>query len=159
MPSISEFAGSQLRSRLPLLWYFELAEQRGLILSEMRQLVLNALWRAQVPLGAYEIAAAISRPRRPRAHPNSIYRALAPLEGEGLVVRVVATRRFLLTPDAGVKDWIALACKGCGNVTLLEAGSLHERMREHARARRFRVARTTVEILGRCAVCIEADRS
>lgn len=139
--------------RLSLPYYLDFARQNGVVLTDMRRLILATLWRTAIPLGAYDLTAETSRQRRPRVHPNSIYRALTPLEAEGLVIRIALLRRYALAPRPEARGWLALICSECGGCTLLEAAALHDRMRQHAVLHRMRAAGTMLEALGHCSSC------
>src|SRR5215212_11002004 len=72
-----------------------LCRAKGVRLTPIRRRVLEALYATHRPLGAYDIAAALSvGEARPRLAPISIYRALDFLIEQGLVHRLASRNAF-----------------------------------------------------------------
>jgi Fur family ferric uptake transcriptional regulator len=130
-------------------------QARGVRLSAARRLVLEALYAAEQPVTAEQIADGLEG-RLPRSDLASVYRNLDALESHGIV------RHFHLGHGAGryapagdARDYIA--CEYCGALRVVDAHSLAP-VREYLR-RRFGLSDgfSHFPILGRCSAC--ADKS
>lgn len=96
---------------------------RGLRISTARRLVVGALFEAEAPVSAEEIASAL-RQRGAGVDLASVYRNLETLEQGGLVRHLHAGHgpgRYVLT---GGGDREFLACEGCGSIVQLDPADL-----------------------------------
>ena len=126
-------------------------QQRGLRASAARRLVLEALYAAERPVTAEDIADGLGG-RLPTSDLASVYRNLDTLERNGLVRHLHAGHRagvYAATED----DRDYLACEVCGALQPVEPESLAP-VREYLR-RRFGmdVAFSHFPIVGRCEDC------
>jgi Fur family transcriptional regulator, ferric uptake regulator len=126
-------------------------QQRGLRASAARRLVLEALYAADAPVTAEDIAEGLGG-RFPSSDLASVYRNLDTLERHGLVRHLHAGHRAgVYAPAGGEHDY--LACERCGALQAVDHQSLAP-VREYLR-RRFGMA-TSFEhfpIVGRCVAC------
>jgi Fur family ferric uptake transcriptional regulator len=126
--------------------------ERGLRVSASRRLVLGALFLADRPLVAEEIARGVPD-RIPRMDLPSVYRNLELLEEVGLVRHVHlghGAGRYALARDA---DGEYLVCEGCGAVTALTPAELDD-VRALVRERHgFEAMFHHFPIVGLCATC------
>jgi Fur family transcriptional regulator, ferric uptake regulator len=128
---------------------------RGLRLSAARRVLLEALYSAERPISAEEIAAG-NDGRLPPSDLASVYRNLERLEELGLVRHVHLGHgpgRYLPTSS----PWDFVVCEGCGEFAAVEPSRL-----EHARgavrdATGFDVRFTHFPLVGTCPSCA-ADR-
>ena len=126
-------------------------------LTRNQELVLGTLNHAPAPLSAYDILDLL-RSEGLRA-PLQVYRALDKLVERGLAHRLESLNAFVACADAHChrKGLIAFAiCEGCGKVDEFADAVTEERLSAWAGATGFTVERTTMEIRGKCAVCLKA---
>ena len=124
---------------------------QGLRVSSARRLVLEALYRADGPIGAEKIAAGLDG--RVPSDLGSVYRNLETLEQLGLVRHVHLGHGPGLYAPAGSEASEYLLCEDCGAVRALEPAALEE-VRGVIRRRFGHEARFShFPIVGRCAEC------
>ena len=127
---------------------------RGLRVSAARRLVIEALFAAERPLTAEQIAAGLEG-WLPASDLASVYRNLDTLEQIGLV------RHFHVGHGAGLYA-LAVAgepefatCERCGALEAVPAGRLDGVHAEIERALGYRVRFSNFPIVGTCAACSE----
>ncbi|MGV8853821.1 MAG: Fur family transcriptional regulator [Devosia sp.] len=129
------------------IWAEDLTRNQGL--------VLGALAHADTPLSAYQLLDTL-RADGLKA-PLQVYRALDKLVERGLAHRLESLNAFVACADEHCHrtGLIAFAiCSDCGKVDEFADGVIEERLGEWAAAEGFKVERTTMEIRGKCAVCV-----
>jgi Fur family zinc uptake transcriptional regulator len=125
-------------------------------LTRNQELVLGALTQSPGPLSAYDILDRL-RGDGLRA-PLQIYRALEKLVERGLAHRLESLNAFVACADTHChrKGLIAFAiCAGCGKVDEFADEVIEERLGAWATQTGFKVERTTMEIRGQCADCLQ----
>jgi Fur family zinc uptake transcriptional regulator len=125
-------------------------------LTRNQELVLGALTQTSGPLSAYDILDRL-RGDGLRA-PLQIYRALEKLVERGLAHRLESLNAFVACADTHChrKGLIAFAiCAGCGKVDEFADEVIEERLGAWAGQTGFKVERTTMEIRGQCAECLQ----
>jgi Fur family ferric uptake transcriptional regulator len=129
---------------------------RGLRISSARRLVLEALYGAEAPISAEQIADGLSG-RLPRSDLASVYRNLETLEEVGLVRHCHLGHGPGLYAPAGAKEREYLVCDSCSAVLAVEPSEMdavrtliHERFGYEARFSHF-------PILGLCAECAREE--
>jgi Fur family zinc uptake transcriptional regulator len=122
-------------------------------LTRNQSLVYTALSDAPGPLSAYTILDNL-RGEGLRA-PLQIYRALDKLLEIGLVHRLESLNAFVACHHGhGEHDAAVFAiCAHCGKVLELSDDATIHRLDTLARNNDFAVAKTTIELRGRCAAC------
>lgn len=126
-------------------------------LTRNQGLVLGALNHSDGPLSAYDILDRL-RGDGLRA-PLQVYRALDKLVERGLAHRLESLNAFVACADEHChrKGLIAFAiCEGCGKVDEFADAVIEERLSDWAGAKGFKVERTTMEIRGKCELCLKA---
>ena len=129
----------------------------GLRISAARRLVLEALFAAEAPVTADEIASGLGG-RLPGSDLASLYRNLETLAAAGLVEHLHAAHgpgRYVLT-GRGADGWVT--CEACGRIERLErrrAAGLREAVRA---ATGFEAAFGHFPLVGVCGGCVEAQR-
>jgi len=121
-----------------------------------QQLVLEALQRADKPLGAYELLRQL-RPEGLRS-PLQIYRALDRLVAEGAVHKIESLSTYALCAgeSCGSKGRaVFVICTRCGSASEAHDPSLDRLLQRLARKQRFRTQTTTVELSGLCETCAD----
>jgi Fur family transcriptional regulator, zinc uptake regulator len=129
------------------------------VLTKNQTLVLDALTKAEAPLSAYTILDKL-REHGFRA-PLQVYRALEKLTDMGLVHRLESINSFVACAhtheDGGCHSHglIGFAiCEICGQVAEFHDHAIDQRLSEWAHSKKFRPAKTTIEIRGTCQSCL-----
>jgi Fur family zinc uptake transcriptional regulator len=125
-------------------------------LTRNQDLVLQTLNTAEVPLSAYDILDKL-RVEGLRA-PLQIYRALDKLVEHGLAHRLESLNAFVCCANAerharsgGVAAFAI--CENCGHVDEFADEVVEQRLDDWAGTHGFALARTTIELRGRCRDC------
>ena len=125
-------------------------------ISSARRLVLEALYAADAPISAEQIADGLAG-RLPRSDLASVYRNLETLEQVGLVRHCHLGHGPGLYMPAGAREREYLVCDSCNAVTAVEPSEMeavrkliHERFGYEARFSHF-------PILGLCADCAREE--
>ncbi len=131
----------------------EVCTRRKVSLTPLRKRVLEIVWRAHEPIGAYQILAEIAKDRE-KAGPPTVYRALEFLQDAGLVHRLDALNAFVGC-DHPAEGHAAqfLICSKCHRVAEIEDPALTRALGERARSSGFRFESGAVEIKGLCDDC------
>ncbi len=133
----------------------------GQRLTSGRQLILRTLQEAGGPITIPMILR-----RQPSLAQSSVYRNLAVLEHAGLVSRISMGgehAHYELGEEITNHHHHHLVCRSCGSVsdvTLSDAAerSLDKALDEAARGADFELQQHRLDLLGRCAACVAADR-
>jgi Fur family transcriptional regulator, ferric uptake regulator len=130
----------------------EALRAKGMRISSARRLVLEALYAAEAPISAEQIADGLAG-RLPRSDLASVYRNLETLEQVGLVRHSHFGHGPGLYMPTGAREREYLVCNSCNAVTAVEPSEMddlraliHERFGYEARFSHF-------PILGLCADC------
>jgi len=111
--------------------------------------VLAVLADTDVPLGAYDIIAALHA----RAHgvaPPSVYRTLSRLIERGVVERIETISAYTMRQSDNCAHAI---CKQCGRVQGVNIGDAAQRISQALERVGFSPARIAIEATGACATC------
>ena len=123
-------------------------------LTKNQTLVMEALSHADGPLSAYTILDQV-RDHGVRA-PLQVYRALEKLVEFGLVHRLESLNAFVACsqPDCDAHPTIAFTiCEDCGHVSEISDDTLAGRLAGLAKAAKFNLSKSVVELRGQCADC------
>ena len=125
----------------------------GARLTDQRRRVLELVWRAHTPVGAYAL---LERMREDgvAAQPPTVYRALEFLVDNGLVHRIESLNAFVgcsRPGNAHVGQF--LICAKCRATAELDEASIQAAVAGGAAAVGFSVLRATIEISGLCPNC------
>ena len=132
--------------------------RRGLRASAARRLVLEALFAADGPMSADQIADGVGG-RVPRSDLTSVYRNLETLEEVGLVSHVHLGHgpgRYALNVD-GEREW--LTCERCGDFRAVDPAALDAARAAIERAFGYRANFAHFPIVGLCQDCAAAVES
>ena len=131
------------------------ARARGLRLSEARRRVIEALYTAEGPVTAEQVAAGLGG-RLPPLATASVYRNLTALERAGLVERVSFAGGAAVFGVHGRRPAAVAACERCGARADIDAATL-ERLRVLVRAAcGLREAFAHGAVSGLCPRCAQA---
>ncbi len=135
-----------------------LCASQGLRLTALRKRVLELVWQSHKPLGAYDILASLSEEDGRRAAPPTVYRALDFLLENGLVHRIASLNAFIgCNQPEHLHQGQFLICRQCHAAIELEQAAISQAIVAAAAAVGFVVEGQTVEVLGLCAGCREAE--
>jgi len=131
-----------------------LCAARGLRLTELRKAAVLALARSHLPLGAYDLAEAMSAGGR-RVSPISVYRSLDFLIEIGLVHRIATRNAYVACEHAhGLDETVVfLICRSCGGVDEATSPALDHSLQVTAASSGFKPRHRVVELEGECADC------
>ena len=132
--------------------------RQGLRLTELRKRVLELVWQSHKPLGAYDILGVLSEHDGRRAAPPTVYRALEFLLENGLVHRISSLNAFVgCNHPEHAHQGQFLICRACHAAIELEQPAISEAIVAGAAGVGFAVESQTVEVVGLCAGCREAE--
>lgn len=133
-----------------------LCAERRLQLTRTRRRVLEAVGAASRPLGAYDIAEALSEPGA-RMAPVSVYRALEFLGELGLVHRIASRNAFVpCDHEHGPGEAaVFMICTSCGGVGETASREVERGLDRTLASAGFRPASRIVEVEGECGACRE----
>lgn len=123
-------------------------------LTRNQALVLAELAKAEGPLSAYTILDQL-REEGFRA-PLQVYRALDKLVAFGLVHRLESLNAFVACSQSGCESHSTVAfaiCEVCGQVQEIADAALDDRLTALAGKNGFTLARSVVELRGKCSRC------
>jgi Fur family transcriptional regulator, zinc uptake regulator len=123
-------------------------------LTRNQSLVLKSLEKSAVPLTAYDILDLL-RQKGIKA-PLQIYRALEKLVEQGLVHRVESINAFMACRHHDAKthgETVFMICDACGTVEECSDEKTTVVLRKLARTADFALARSCVELRGKCGKC------
>ena len=128
-------------------------------LTENRRQVLELLLAEHRPAGAYDILERFDwKGRRPA--PAQIYRALSFLETMGLVHRIASRNAYVACSGPGEgHGTVFLVCEQCGTVAEPSAAGLGRTVHDLAGTSGFELRSHTLEVVGRCPECVQADEA
>jgi Fur family zinc uptake transcriptional regulator len=131
-----------------------LCERRGARLTPLRRQVLELVWAAHKPRGAYAILEDMDRAGGGRTAPLTVYRALDFLVAQGLVHRIESLNAYVGCAEPGVSHaGQFLVCRTCDEVVEMTDPGIAAAIAAAAAARGFTVTTPTVEVRGVCAGC------
>jgi Fur family transcriptional regulator, zinc uptake regulator len=119
----------------------------------LRRRILEIVWRAHKPIGAYEILAELSKDRD-KVGPPTVYRALEFLQQVGLVHRLDSLNAFLgcERPDTEHSGEF-LVCSRCRRVTEIKDSVLSRALAKRARSLGYKLDAYALEIKALCNDC------
>ncbi|MEM6608092.1 MAG: Fur family transcriptional regulator [Pseudomonadota bacterium] len=120
---------------------------------EMQSEVFDALRRADAPMSAYDILAALSA-NNPKIAPTTVYRTLNALIKKGRIHRLESLNAYMACQcDAHDHQSILSICDDCGSVEETVAPELLARMSTVVGQSGFAPSRHVIEVHGTCADC------
>ena len=135
-----------------------LCGQRGAQMTTLRRAVLEALWRADQPLGAYDLLSRIEASIGRKSNPQTIYRVLGFFLEHRLVARIESEKAYV--PCAHPERphaCVFFVCDQCSASVEVENAELEALVDRDARSLGFRVARRVIELRGTCAECLSTQ--
>ena len=134
-----------------------LCQRRGVRLTPTRREVFSILTKQDGAVGAYDLLEML-KTEVPNAKPPTIYRALEFLQNQGFVHKVSSSNSYVLCSHFEKQHPVQmLICGHCGNVQEIHSSGIHKEFLAQAEKEGFTVQQQTVEALGVCANCQQAD--
>lgn len=122
----------------------------------LRSAVLQTLWAAGTPLGAYELTRRVNLGLTKPLASNSVYRILDFLIHAGLARHIASRQAFVVVPPSQLPDAVLLLCDKCGRCAACEATVLPD-LKKLAAAEGFKFERPIIEVAGTCASCVSRE--
>ena len=132
-------------------------ETSGARMTPVRRRALEILLESHRAMGAYDVLERLAQDGF-GSQPPVAYRALDFLVEQGLAHRLQRLNAFAacLSPDRDHAPAF-LICRVCNRVAESDAPAVREAFRDTADERGFRLERLTVEALGLCPACVDAE--
>ena len=140
-------------SRTALIEAERVCRERGARLTDIPRRVLELIWQAQGPVGAYALLENLGSEGRPPA-PPTVYRALDFLLEQGLVHRIECLNAFIgcVHPHRPHVSQF-LICRSCRSVIELSDRTIEEAILAEAERSGFLVHHQIIEAEGVCKEC------
>ncbi|MFO1113006.1 MAG: Fur family transcriptional regulator [Rhodospirillales bacterium] len=131
-----------------------LCRQRGTQMTVLRRAMLEALWQAHRPLGAYDLLFRLEGILGRKLTPASIYRVLEFLVGEGLAARIESRNGYVpCAHPERVHGCVFFVCDRCTHSVEIEDQALEALIERDAQGLGFQISRRVIELQGICARC------
>lgn len=127
---------------------------RGAQMTPMRIALLEALWSADGPLGAYDLRSLLSRAFGRTISATTVYRTLDFLCDQGVVARVESRNAYVASARAAEEHTSVLfVCDACGISSEIENKKLERLLAADAKQLGFSVNHRVIELSGSCSAC------
>ncbi len=128
---------------------------RGVQFTELRRRLLETLWVAHEPLGAYEALRRLEGSWGRTLKPTTVYRALDFLLEQGLAVRIESRNAYVpcAHPDQPHTS-VFFVCDQCRVTIEVDDSEVGRLLKCDATALGFDVRRRVLELQGTCAHCL-----
>lgn len=128
-------------------------EQTGMVMTPLREAVLQGLWRAGSPQGAYGLTSELSEELGRRIGANSVYRILKLFSATGLVRRVESKHTYCVAGLPEGEADILIMCDDCGHATEVSAHHVRTLLKQCSETIGFHPSPRPIEVAGRCHSC------
>lgn len=133
--------------------------ERGVQLTTLRRLALEAMLAFKKPATAYDLKDALQERLAKHVAPTTAYRAIDFLMAQGFILRIEAIRAYV--PASFVRpDMISVLClcRQCGAIAQVVLPRLEAELSATTAGIGFHLVRPVVELHGSCADCTEVPR-
>lgn len=135
----------------------QLCQQRGVLLTPIRQQVLTLIWGNHKAVKAYELLDEL-KSTQTTAKPITVYRALDFLIEQGLIHRVESLNAFIGCSCPGKQhEQLLLICNQCNEVEERSAAEVMQVLSQEIKSANFIVHSKAIEIHGICRSCIQTS--
>jgi Fur family zinc uptake transcriptional regulator len=135
-----------------------LCQQRQLKFTKIRERVLVIIWASHKPVGAYAILEELAKETLRHPAPPTVYRALDFLLENGLIHRISSLNAFVGCNEPGhAHQGHFLICRHCQVAIELDTQLIYPAISAAAAQQDFAIDTASLEVVGRCAHCIEAN--
>ena len=136
----------------------DLCTNRGVRLTDLRLQVLELIWQSHKPLGAYSLMEMLAKASTRRVAPPTVYRALDFLLEQGLIHRINVLNAFVGCPSPKHQHHSHfLICRQCGVAVEMDNPQLVKEIHQSAEEAGFSVQTQSLEVMGLCSACQEAQ--
>jgi len=136
----------------------ELCNKKEIRLTPLRRHVLEIIWYSHCPIGAYSIMDKLSELEKRHTAPPTVYRALDFLIEHGLVHRISSINAFIgCEQPHKAHSGQFLLCKVCNVVHEFDSLEIDNAIATVAKKSGFSLQKQTVETLGICSNCQNAN--
>lgn len=136
----------------------DLCTNRGVRLTDLRLQVLELIWQSHKPLGAYSLMEMLAKASTRRVAPPTVYRALDFLLEQGLIHRINVLNAFVGCPSPKHQHQSHfLICRQCGVAVEMDNPQLAKEIHQSAEEAGFSVQTQSLEVMGLCSACQEAQ--
>ncbi len=127
---------------------------RGVQFTPIRRAVLESLWEANQPIGAYDLIRRLEEKLGRTLSPPTVYRALEFLLEQKFIARIETKNAFLpcTCPDEA-HPCVFFICEACGSFVHVDNPSADMLFDSEAASFGFKIARRVIEMYGECATC------
>lgn len=156
MVSVSSASSAKRRQAIHALAVAaRLCRARGAQFTELRRRLLETLWEAQQPLGAYEALRRLEESWGRKLMPTTVYRALDFLLEQRFAVRIESRSAYVpcARPDHAHTS-VFFVCNRCSVSIEVEDAALERVLKRDATTLGFEVQRRVLELQGTCADCL-----
>jgi Fur family zinc uptake transcriptional regulator len=135
-----------------------LCDARGAQFTELRRRLLEMLWEAHQPLGAYEALRRLEGVWGRKIMPTTVYRGLDFLLEQGFAARIESRNAYVpcAHPDHPHTSMF-FVCDQCSVSIEVENPMLEQLLKQDAGTLGFEVQRRVLELQGTCAKCLAAQ--
>lgn len=134
-------------------------QDKGVRFTPIRRRVLALVADSPGGLKAYDLLDRLAL-EHAAARPPTVYRALDFLIEQGLVHRIESLNAYVACPcPEHTHGFQLLICRHCGRVEELHLDDVDAQLAGRAQELGFRVERQTIELLGSCGDCLNAEAS
>jgi Fur family zinc uptake transcriptional regulator len=127
--------------------------QKGLKLTVIRRQVLEIVWGAHHPIGAYDVLQKLQEQGHKPAPPTA-YRALDFLVSAQLIHRIESLNSFIGCPSPGASHQCQFyICRECGHIAEVSNSNVAEALSEGAKGLGFKSQQPVIEVHGICKDC------
>ena len=135
----------------------QLCQQRGVLLTPIRQQVLTLIWGSHKAVKAYELLDQL-KSTQTTAKPITVYRALDFLIEQGLIHRVESLNAFIGCSCPGKQhEQLLLICNQCNEVEERSAAEVMQVLSQEIKSANFIVHSKAIEIHGICRSCTQTS--
>ncbi|MEM1380581.1 MAG: Fur family transcriptional regulator [Pseudomonadota bacterium] len=123
-------------------------------MTPLRIALLETLWSADRPMGAYDLKGLLSRKLGRTISATTVYRTLDFLCEQGVVARVESKNAYVACARAADEHASVLfVCDGCGISSEVENEKLERLLAADAKQLGFSVNHRVIELSGSCSAC------
>jgi Fur family zinc uptake transcriptional regulator len=131
-----------------------LCSERGAQMTPIRRLALETLWRAETPLGAYDLLPRLEAALGRKLTPSTVYRTLEFLVSQGFVSRIESRNAFCpCAHPEKAHACVFFVCDRCGGSVEVENPAIEALVSHEAEALDFTISHSVIELRGTCARC------
>lgn len=131
-----------------------ISENLNLEITPLRKAIIQILYRAKKPIGAYDVLEELKK-TRPNAKPPTVYRVLDFLKNENVIHKIDSNNTYTCcSVDEICANSILLVCSTCKKTQEVSSAVILKKLESLSKDNHFIMAHSPVEVSGLCAKCI-----